>query len=101
MRRCRADMENTKVWETSCKTSKTGLIILGTWVPLEQGEALAQRNHVYEKLSPIFQFIPGNLSPPPAPKHTTAKPKITKRPAVPKFNNSKHFVAGTKTQLTV
>lgn len=60
----------------------------GTWVPLEQGEALAQRNNVYEKLRPIFEFIPGNLSPPPAPKHTTAKPKITKRPAVPKFGNN-------------
>ncbi|OWO99436.1 hypothetical protein B2J93_3877 [Marssonina coronariae] len=57
----------------------------GTWVPLEQGEALAQRNNVYEKLRTIFEFTPGNLSPPPAPKHTTAKPKQPKKPAVPKF----------------
>ncbi|KAF8855156.1 apses-domain-containing protein [Acephala macrosclerotiorum] len=60
----------------------------GTWVPLEQGEALAQRNNVYEKLRTIFEFIPGNLSPPPAPKHTTAKPKLPKKPAVPKWGNS-------------
>lgn len=61
---------------------------LGTWVPLEQGQALAQRNGIYEKLRTIFEFIPGNLSPPPAPKHTTNKPKIPKKPAVPKWNNS-------------
>ncbi|KAI9055782.1 hypothetical protein LZ554_000723 [Drepanopeziza brunnea f. sp. 'monogermtubi'] len=57
----------------------------GTWVPLEQGEALAQRNNVFEKLRTIFEFTPGNISPPPAPKHTTAKPKLPKKPAVPKF----------------
>lgn len=62
----------------------------GTWVPLEQGEALAQRNNVYEKLRTIFEFHPGNISPPPAPKHTTAKPKPQKKnPAVPKFATSK------------
>jgi transcription factor MBP1 len=64
------------------------LMFEGTWVPLEQGEALAQRNNVYEKLRTIFEFIPGNLSPPPAPKHTTAKPKLPKKPAVPKWGNS-------------
>ncbi|TVY73179.1 Cell division cycle-related protein res2/pct1 [Lachnellula suecica] len=59
----------------------------GTWVSLEQGEALAQRNNVYEKLRPIFEFIPGNISPPPAPKHTTNKPKVPKKPAVPKWGS--------------
>jgi hypothetical protein len=59
----------------------------GTWVPLEQGQALAQRNNVYDKLRTIFEFIPGNDSPPPAPKHTTNKPKVPK-PAVPKFHSS-------------
>lgn len=63
--------------------------ILGTWVPLESGQALAQRNGVYDKLRTIFEFIPGNLSPPPAPKHTTNKPKLPKKPAVPKWGNSK------------
>ena len=60
----------------------------GTWVPLEAGEALAHRNGVYEKLSTIFTFVPGNDSPPPAPKHTTNKPKVPKKPAVPKFHSS-------------
>ncbi|CAG8958230.1 hypothetical protein HYFRA_00000584 [Hymenoscyphus fraxineus] len=59
----------------------------GTWVSLEQGQALAQRNNVYEKLRPIFEFIPGNVSPPPAPKHTTNKPKAPKKPAVPKWGS--------------
>ncbi|KAG9230807.1 hypothetical protein BJ875DRAFT_518814 [Amylocarpus encephaloides] len=59
----------------------------GTWVSLEQGQALAQRNHIYEKLRPIFEFIPGNVSPPPAPKHTTNKPKVPKKPAVPKWGS--------------
>ncbi|TVY49283.1 Cell division cycle-related protein [Lachnellula occidentalis] len=64
-----------------------GALVWGTWVSLEQGEALAQRNNVYEKLRPIFEFIPGNISPPPAPKHTTNKPKVPKKPAVPKWGS--------------
>ncbi len=60
---------------------------------MESGEALAQRNNVYEKLRPIFEFIPGNLSPPPAPKHTTAKPKVPKRPAVPKFAGNSEYIS--------
>lgn len=60
----------------------------GTWIPLESGAQLAEQNSVYEKLRPIFEFHPGNDSPPPAPKHTTNKPKVPKKPAVPKFNKS-------------
>ncbi|APA07474.1 hypothetical protein sscle_03g022440 [Sclerotinia sclerotiorum 1980 UF-70] len=56
----------------------------GTWVPLEKGQALAQRNNIYEKLRAIFEYTPGELSPPPAPKHATNKPKV-KKPAVPKW----------------
>ncbi|KAI0996293.1 hypothetical protein K3495_g11887 [Podosphaera aphanis] len=59
----------------------------GTWVPLEQGEALAQRNNIYEKLRTIFEYTPGDKSPPAAPKHTTAKPKASKRPAAQRFQN--------------
>ncbi|KAK4234495.1 hypothetical protein C8A03DRAFT_18612 [Achaetomium macrosporum] len=59
----------------------------GTWIPLEQGEALAQRNNVYDRLRPIFEFQPGNESPPPAPRHAS-KPKAPKaRPAVPKWGS--------------
>jgi transcription factor MBP1 len=56
-------------------------------VPLESGEALAQRNGVYEKIRVIFEFKPGHDSPPPAPKHATNKPKVPKKPAVPKWNS--------------
>lgn len=62
-------------------------------MPLESGQALAQRNGVYDKLRTIFEFIPGNLSPPPAPKHTTNKPKLPKKPAVPKWGNSESLTA--------
>lgn len=59
----------------------------GTWIPLDSGADLARRNGIYEKLRAIFEFRPGNDSPPPAPKHTTNKPKAPKKPAVPKFNS--------------
>lgn len=64
----------------------------GTWVPLAQGQALAVRNNVFDKLRMIFEFSPGNDSPPPAPKHTTNKPKAPKKPAVPKFHSSESRV---------
>jgi hypothetical protein len=80
-------MANIKVGAYS-GSRETTLTSLGTWVPLEQGQALAQRNGIYDKLRTIFEFIPGNLSPPPAPKHTTNKPKLPKKPAVPKWGNS-------------
>ncbi|RDA90776.1 hypothetical protein CP533_3604 [Ophiocordyceps camponoti-saundersi (nom. inval.)] len=49
----------------------------GTWIPLDAGEALAHRHNVYERLRPIFEYVPGNESPPPAPRHAT-KPKAFK-----------------------
>ncbi|KAI1087522.1 ANK-repeat protein MBP1 [Rostrohypoxylon terebratum] len=56
----------------------------GTWIPLEAGEQLAHRNNVFERLRPIFEFTPGNQSPPPAPRHAS-KPKAPRKPAVPKW----------------
>ncbi|KAH6689425.1 hypothetical protein F5X68DRAFT_274608 [Plectosphaerella plurivora] len=56
----------------------------GTWIPLDKGVHLAQRNNVYDRLLPIFEFVPGPQSPPPAPRHTS-KPKAPKKPAVPKW----------------
>jgi len=56
----------------------------GTWIPLDKGVQLAQRNNIYDRLQPIFEFVPGPQSPPPAPRHTS-KPKAPKRPAVPKW----------------
>lgn len=57
----------------------------GTWIPLEAGEHLAQRNNIYDRLRPIFEFMPGDQSPPPAPRHAS-KPKAPRaKPAVPKW----------------
>ena len=55
----------------------------GTWIPLPDGRNLAERNGVLEKLRPIFDFVPGDRSPPPAPKHATAssKPRQSRQPA--------------------
>ncbi|KAH0156339.1 apses-domain-containing protein, partial [Aureobasidium melanogenum] len=54
----------------------------GTWIPLPEGRQLAERNRVLDKLRPIFDFVPGDRSPPPAPKHTTAasKPRANRKP---------------------
>ena len=59
----------------------------GTWIPLVDGKDLAAKNGVYEKLQPIFEFVPGDRSPPPAPKHATAassKPRVPRAPAQPR-----------------
>lgn len=61
---------------------------LGTWIPLEAGRMLAERNNVFDKLRPIFEFIPSNVSPPPAPKHGNAAnrsraPRLPKKPSKP------------------
>ncbi|KAF2652777.1 apses-domain-containing protein [Lophiostoma macrostomum CBS 122681] len=56
----------------------------GTWVPLHDGRLLAERNGVLDKLLPIFDYVPGDRSPPPAPKHATAasnRPKAQRQPA--------------------
>jgi transcription factor MBP1 len=44
----------------------------GTWIPLPEGRQLAERNNVLDKMRPIFDFVPGDKTPPPAPKHATA-----------------------------
>lgn len=58
----------------------------GTWIPLPSGESLARRHSIYDRLQPIFEYLPGNESPPPAPRHAS-KPKAPKRPPPPKWNN--------------
>ncbi|KAL8782432.1 MAG: hypothetical protein Q9213_005396, partial [Squamulea squamosa] len=54
----------------------------GTWVPLHEGRLLAERNGVLGKLLPFFDFVPGPISPPQAPKHQTAA--SNKGPKIPK-----------------
>ena len=59
----------------------------GTWIPLTDGRELAAKNGVLEKLNPIFDFVPGDRSPPPAPKHSTAassRPRAPRAPAQPR-----------------
>ncbi|KIW00187.1 hypothetical protein, variant [Verruconis gallopava] len=54
----------------------------GTWIPLADGRALAERNGVLDKLLPIFDYVPGDRSPPPAPKHATAASNRPKQPRI-------------------
>jgi len=77
-------MANTKVWE-HLKYGPCGLLtdLLGTWIPLDLGVNLAHKYNVYPVLQPIFDFIPGEQSPPPAPKHTTAATNKAKPRAAP------------------
>lgn len=44
----------------------------GTWIPLSEGRTLAEKNGIFHKLQAILDFVPGDRSPPPAPKHSTA-----------------------------
>ncbi|KAF2102710.1 apses-domain-containing protein [Rhizodiscina lignyota] len=63
----------------------------GTWVPLHDGRHLAERNGVLAKMLPIFDFVPGDRSPPPAPKHMTAP---VQKPRAPRQSNQNHRFAG-------
>ncbi|RVX75842.1 hypothetical protein B0A52_00199 [Exophiala mesophila] len=59
----------------------------GTWVPLAEGRALAEKHGIIDRISAIFDFVAGDRSPPPAPKHTTAassRPKQSKAAPAPK-----------------
>ncbi|KAJ6112208.1 hypothetical protein N7523_008269 [Penicillium sp. IBT 18751x] len=47
----------------------------GTWIPLPEGRMLAERNSIFHKLAPIFEYVAGDRSPPPAPKHSSAASK--------------------------
>ncbi|EXJ70809.1 uncharacterized protein A1O5_05799 [Cladophialophora psammophila CBS 110553] len=59
----------------------------GTWVPLNEGRSLAEKHGVIDRIAKIFDFVAGDRSPPPAPKHTTAvsnRSKQQKQPVVPR-----------------
>ncbi|ORZ01408.1 hypothetical protein BCR43DRAFT_561653 [Syncephalastrum racemosum] len=56
----------------------------GTWVPFERGVALARQFNVEDMLKPIFDFVRGDASPPPAPKHITAATLRPKKPREPR-----------------
>ena len=74
-------------WNGSEGISDVLIRVLGTWVPLTDGRALAEKNGIFRKLFKIFDYVPGDRSPPPAPKHQTAasnRPKAVKPPAQPR-----------------
>ncbi|KAJ5668572.1 uncharacterized protein N7477_007142 [Penicillium maclennaniae] len=72
----------------------------GTWIPLPEGRMLAERNSIFHKLAPIFEYVAGDRSPPPAPKHSSAasKPraprKSTNRSAATEIFNVYEMTAG-------
>ncbi len=74
MRRFREDTESTRVGFKIFPSRGTSAeyMVPGTWVPLQEGRLLAERNGVLGKLRPLFDFVPGPISPPQAPKHQTA-----------------------------
>ncbi len=59
----------------------------GTWIPLGDGRNLAEKNGTLDRIIKIFDFVPGDRSPPPAPKHATAasnKAKTNRQPVPPR-----------------
>lgn len=86
-------MANIKVYGINVGTLEIGSCptnsIQGTWIPLPEGRQLAERNNILDKLRPIFDYVPGDRSPPPAPKHTTAasRPKPRASAAAKKAQN--------------
>lgn len=57
-----------------------GSIVLGTYLPLADAQELARQHNVLDRIGPIFDFVPGAVTPPPAPRHVS-KPKQPKKSA--------------------
>ncbi|KAJ5115770.1 hypothetical protein N7456_000118 [Penicillium angulare] len=68
----------------------------GTWIPLPEGRMLAERNKVLSKLLPIFDYVAGDQSPPPAPKHTSAASK----PRAPRKSNNRNLASASAPKPT-
>lgn len=51
----------------------------GTWIPYSRGLELATQYEVADIMDPILQYRQGSMTPPPAPKHTTAATKVVKQ----------------------
>ena len=94
MKRSRAATGNIRVCAGPLCTDRNpqpDTLGAGTWVPLRDGRLLAERNNVLDKLRPIFDYVPGDVSPPQAPKHTTNsnKPRVPKVPNVRKTTSER------------
>jgi transcription factor MBP1 len=61
----------------------------GTWIPLPDGRDLAERNGVLPQLAIIIDYVAGDRSPPPAPKHSTSQSK----PRAPRASMAKRIAA--------
>ena len=102
MRRCKEAMANTRVQDSPKAAVMFAILISntsGTWVPLHDGRNLAERNGVLEKLQAIFDYVPGERSPPPATKHATAasnKPKAPRQTAQQRKLPGKNTFCGQK-----
>lgn len=53
--------------------------MVGTWIPIERGLALAKQYGVEDLLRPIIDYEATAVSPPPAPKHAVAPPTKAKK----------------------
>jgi transcription factor MBP1 len=77
-------MENIKASDVNIHAANRILISCkGTWIPLNEARTLAEKHGIRERISKIFDYVPGDRSPPPAPKHATAasnKPKTNRQP---------------------
>jgi transcription factor MBP1 len=67
---------------------------VGTWIPLSKGVLLAKKYGVYNDLRALFEYVPGQNSPPPAPKHQNnpsnrGQVKEPKAPRAPRQRKSK------------
>jgi transcription factor MBP1 len=84
-------MANIRVGPERC-LEVGGLLtpIKGTWVPLEKGENIARKYNVYQDLKPLFDFVPGDKSPPPAPKHQN---NAAARARIPKTTGSRRSMS--------
>lgn len=81
-RRSRVATANIKVRINLCGVHTLNLTT-GTWIPLNEARTLAEKHGIRERISKIFDYVPGDRSPPPAPKHATAhssKPKANRQP---------------------
>ncbi|KAF2220438.1 hypothetical protein BDZ85DRAFT_266598 [Elsinoe ampelina] len=73
----------------------------GTWIPLSDGRALAEKHGVFDKLVAILDYVPGDRSPPPAPKHTVSapsKPRANRQPVANRRVQGKPARAPTASQ---
>lgn len=77
-------------------------MIPGTWIPLPEGRLLAERNNILDKLRPIIDFVPGDRSPPPAPKNSLAsKPRAPKSTANTRRIANEDAFSAAKQQRTM